>query len=67
MFTAAQIARQTGIPKRTVIHAITSGKLRAKRVGGEPGIFLAHQKDVDRWLATRELSSNQEESSQHGK
>lgn len=52
--SAAQAAKQTGHPKRTILHAITTGKLPAQRMdNGYQGVYLIAQVDLDRWVAER--------------
>ncbi|MEC4837472.1 helix-turn-helix domain-containing protein [Mycobacteroides chelonae] len=51
--TVAQIAGQTGIPKRTVIAAIVRGDLKARKLPGTTGAYLVKPKDLDKYLTNR--------------
>jgi excisionase family DNA binding protein len=49
----AQAAEQTGIPKRTILHAITTGVLPAQKLPGIRGQYLIKQADLDQYAARR--------------
>ncbi|SKM28585.1 helix-turn-helix domain-containing protein [Mycobacteroides abscessus] len=51
--TVAQIAGQTGIPKRTVIAAIARGDLKARKLPGTTGAYLVKPRDLDKYLTNR--------------
>lgn len=52
--SATEASLQTGIPKRTILWAITSGKLKAHKLGGETGAYVIRQSDLDKFVAKRE-------------
>jgi excisionase family DNA binding protein len=51
--SAAQAARQIGIPKRTILAAITRGELPAHKMPGRTGAYLIDQNDLDAYAASR--------------
>lgn len=51
--SAAQASEQTGEPKRTILHAIKTGKLPAQKLPGYNGVYLIAQRDLDKWAASR--------------
>jgi excisionase family DNA binding protein len=51
--SAAQAARHTGIPKRTILAAITRGELPAHKMPGRTGAYLIDQIDLDTYVARR--------------
>lgn len=51
--SAADAAAQTGIPKRSILWAISTGKLKAHKLGGETGAYVIDQRDLDRYIAKR--------------
>ena len=53
--TAAQGSEQSGIPKRTILAAITRGELRARKLGSAS--YVIKQRDFDRWVAKREQNN----------
>lgn len=55
--SAAQASEQTGYPKRTILHAITTGKLPAQKLSGYNGVYLIQQDDLDAWVDGREKAS----------
>lgn len=55
--SATDAASQTGIPKRTILWAITQGKLKAQKLGGSTGAYVIDQRDLDRFIAKREQKS----------
>jgi excisionase family DNA binding protein len=50
----AEAAARTGIPKRTLQHAIATGRLKAHKFPGKTGAYLIDQRDLDRWATQRE-------------
>lgn len=51
--TTTQVAQHTGIPKRTVIAAITRGELPATKLPGLTGAYLLDLEDVTEWAEAR--------------
>jgi hypothetical protein len=51
--SAAQAARRSGIPKRTILHAITTDALTATRMFGDTGPYVIDAADFDRWVDGR--------------
>jgi excisionase family DNA binding protein len=51
--SVAQASSQTGIPKRTILWAISQGKLKAHKLGGSTGAFIIQQRDLDKFVAKR--------------
>ncbi len=51
--TVAEVVAEEGIPKRTVIAAITRGELKAHKLPGRTGAYLIRRSDLSRWLAKR--------------
>lgn len=49
-----EAAAQTETPKRTVQAAITRGDLKAHKLDGLTGAYLIDQRDLDKWVASRE-------------
>jgi excisionase family DNA binding protein len=52
--SATDASSQTGIPKRTILWAISNGKLKAHKLGGSTGAYVINQRDLDRFVAKRE-------------
>ena len=50
MLTVADVARITGIPKRTVLYAALHGELKATRIGPSQGMYLIDDADLEAWL-----------------
>lgn len=48
-----EAVQQTGIPKRTIQHAISQGWLPAEKLPGLTGAYLIDQTDLDAWVANR--------------
>jgi excisionase family DNA binding protein len=56
--SATQASAQTGIPKRTILWAISQGNLRATKLGdGTTSAYLIHPADLDEWVAKREQAT----------
>ena len=55
--TTSSAQAKTGIPKRTIIAAINRGDLKAQKLPGLTGSFLINERDLDRWIASREAKS----------
>jgi excisionase family DNA binding protein len=51
--TTTQAAQETGIPKRTIIAAITRGDLPAQKLPGLTGAYLLARDDLNTWLDSR--------------
>ena len=49
--SVAEAAARTGIPKRTLQHAIATGRLKAHKFPGETGAYLIDEAELDRWAA----------------
>lgn len=56
--SATEAADQTGIPKRTILHAITMGWLKAHKLSGLTGAYVIEQRDLDKWTAKREQAAS---------
>lgn len=54
--SAAQVATETGIPKRTILAAITRGDLKADKLPGHYGAYIIKRSQLDRWLEKREAA-----------
>lgn len=46
-------SQTTGIPKRTIIAAITRGDLPAAKLPGLTGAYLIDPADLERWITRR--------------
>jgi excisionase family DNA binding protein len=55
--SVAEASEQTGIPKRTIQHAITQGELKAHKLSGATGSYLIQRVDLDRWATRREAAT----------
>ena len=51
--SAAQVAAETGIPKRTILAAITRGDLKAQKLPGPRGAYIINRRNLDAYLAKR--------------
>lgn len=51
-----EAAEQTGIPKRTIQHAISKGWLKAHKLPGRTGSYLIDPDDFNEWAAHRAAS-----------
>lgn len=56
--STAEAAARSGQPKRTVIHAISTGKLPAQKLGGYNGPYLIQAADLDAWAAVRDAKAS---------
>lgn len=56
--SVAEIVAEHGIPKRTVIAAIERGDLKAHKLRGLTGAYVIDQRELDRWLASREQAAS---------
>jgi hypothetical protein len=56
--SATDASLQTGIPKRTILWAINTGKLKAHKFGGSTGAYVIQQRDLDRFVAKREQQAS---------
>ncbi|QMU22013.1 hypothetical protein [Gordonia rubripertincta] len=53
--SASAASSESGIPKRTILYAIQTRKLRAEKL---PGVgYIIKRRDFERWRATREAVS----------
>ena len=56
--TTKQAAARSGIPRRTILHAILRGDLPAEKFGdGHTSAYMIRERDLDRWLEQREQAS----------
>ena len=55
--TTATASQTSGIPKRTVIAAITRGELPAHKLPGLTGAYLISPADLQEWLASRKTKA----------
>lgn len=55
--TTSQAAQESGIPKRTIIAAITRGDLPAQKLPGLTGAYLIDRDELDAWLAGRKTKA----------
>lgn len=46
-------SKTSGVPKRTIIAAISRGQLSAAKLPGLTGAYLINPADLDTWLAGR--------------
>lgn len=51
--STSEAASRTGIPKRTIIAAITRGDLPASKMAGLTGAYLIREDDLDEWQTKR--------------
>ena len=51
--SVAEAATRTGIPKRTIQHAIATGRLPAHKLTGTTGAYLIDETDLDHWTTQR--------------
>ncbi len=51
--SAAQVAAETGIPKRTILAAITRGDLKAQKLPGPRGAYIISRRSLDAYLEKR--------------
>ena len=51
--TTTGASQTSGVPKRTIIAAITRGDLRAEKLPGLTGAYLIDPEDLDTWLSGR--------------
>lgn len=51
--TTSQASLESGIPKRTIIAAITRGELPAQKLPGLTGAYLLDRDDLTIWLTGR--------------
>jgi excisionase family DNA binding protein len=54
LLTAAQAARESGIPKRTIQYALRTGELKAAKLHGLTGTYVITRTDFNTWLAQRD-------------
>ena len=54
--SAAQVAAETGIPKRTILAAISRGDLKASKLPGLRGAYVLSQRDVEKYLEARQAA-----------
>ena len=54
--SAAQVAAETGIPKRTILAAITRGDLKAQKLPGPRGAYVIKRRAVDAYLAKKQAA-----------
>lgn len=54
--SAAQVAAETGIPKRTILAAITRGDLKAQKLPGARGAYIINRRSLDAYLAKRQAA-----------
>lgn len=52
--SVAEAATRTGIPKRTLQHAIATGRLKAYKLPGATAAYLIEEADLDRYAAHRQ-------------
>ena len=55
--TTSTASQTSGVPKRTIIAAITRGELDAHKLPGLTGAYLIAPPELDRWLATRKKAA----------
>lgn len=55
--TTTGASQTSGVPKRTIIAAITRGDLHAEKLPGLTGAYLIDPAELDRWLAGRMKAS----------
>ena len=48
--SAAQVAAETGIPKRTILAAITRGDLKAQKLPGPRGAYIINRRSLAAYL-----------------
>ena len=48
--SAAQVAAETGIPKRTILAAITRGDLKAQKLPGPRGAYIINRRNLNAYL-----------------
>lgn len=48
--TTSLAQQRTGIPRRTIIAAITAGRLPAVKLPGQTGAYLIDPADLQTWL-----------------
>lgn len=51
--TTTAASQTSGVPKRTIIAAISRGDLPASKLPGLTGAYLIDPAELDRWLAGR--------------
>lgn len=56
--SAAEAARSAGIPKRTLIAAITRGELKAHKLPGVTGSYLIDPRDLEKYVTKREARAS---------
>ena len=54
--SAAQVAAETGIPKRTILAAITRGDLKAQKLPGPRGAYIINRRSLDAYLARKQAA-----------
>lgn len=52
--SAAQAATETGIPKRTILAAITRGDLKAKKLPGLRGAYIINRRNLDAYISKKQ-------------
>lgn len=55
--SVVEAVQQTGIPKRTIQHAIAQGWLPAHKMPGLTGAYLIDPADLDEWTRRRKEAS----------
>lgn len=54
--SAAQAATETGIPKRTILAAITRGDLKAKKLPGLRGAYIINRRNLDAYISKKQAA-----------
>lgn len=52
--TTRDVTELTGIPKSTVLYALTNGELPARKLPGKTGSWIIDREQVDAWIERRE-------------
>lgn len=55
--TTTAASQTSGVPKRTIIAAITRGDLPASKLPGLTGAYLIDPEELDIWLSARKASA----------
>lgn len=56
LVSVAQVVTETKVPKSTVIYAIATGRLKARKLPGLTGAYVMDPADVTAWLQQRAAS-----------
>ena len=54
--SAAQAATETGIPKRTILAAITRGEIKAQKLPGPRGAYIINRRSLGAYLAKKQAA-----------